>query len=94
MPRTRTPFAIDQHDNLYVELTAVMHPLCALSDGLPLVFFGRETKAYLPLETAIAWVRGERRHHAVEKYDIMLAVLERAQRRQGLEINEGSRRKR
>lgn len=72
-----TPFAIGKDDRLYVEAMAVMSPLIPLIDGLELMFFGREKRAYLTLEDAMEWCRKEREHHSREKYDTMLAVMEK-----------------
>jgi hypothetical protein len=63
---------------LYVKLQAVMSPLCALCDGLPLTFFGKGKTAYLDIDTAIDWCRKEKEHHSKEMYETMIAVMEKA----------------
>lgn len=73
----RSPFAIDKHGNKYVETAAVMTPLVALIDCLPITRFGKEKKTYLDLDTAIEWVTKEMQHHSREKYTVVLEVLNR-----------------
>jgi hypothetical protein len=76
--RKRAIFAVGNDGVLCVELTAVMHPLCALFDGLTLVFFGKSKKAYMRVVDAIAWCRKESKHYDAEKYRLMIEVMERA----------------
>jgi len=74
----KTPFAIGKDGVLAVELRAVMSPVVALLDGLTLVFFGKQKTPFLKIDTAIEWCRKEREVHDREKYDKMIAVMERA----------------
>ena len=88
----KTFFAVDPDNQLFVRLEAVMHPLCALCDGLPLTFFGRGKTAYLKIDDAIAWCREEMKSHSREKYETMISGMERAKAEVAngtAEINEG-----
>lgn len=58
MPRKTSIFVVSG-TTLYVRQEAVMHYLCALIDGLPLTFFGKEKTAWLDIDTAIAWCKKE-----------------------------------
>lgn len=63
--RPRKPLVIfashckDGVETLYVRLDAVMTPLVALVDGLPLRFFPPEKHAYLTIDEAIDWTTRE-----------------------------------
>lgn len=70
-------FATSKDGALFIKLQAVMHPLCALCDGLPLVFFGKNKTAYLGIDTAIDWCRKESIHRNKENYDKMISVMEK-----------------
>jgi hypothetical protein len=65
---------------LFVRVDAVMHPFVAFSDGLNLFHFKRDRHMYLKIDDAIDWCKKEREHHSREKYDQMIAVMERAVR--------------
>ncbi len=73
-----TPFATSLDGRLFVKVKAVMHPLCALCDGLSLTFFGKGKTAYLDIDTAIEWCKKEMTHHSREKYELIIAVMEKA----------------
>ena len=75
-------FAADEHGGLYVQLEAVMHPMCAMYDGLSLVRFGNEKTYYLKVDDAIEWCRKEGRGSEKAKYDGMIAVLEKFKRQE------------
>jgi hypothetical protein len=76
--KKRSLFAEDRNGVRYVELLAIMTPLVALIDGLPVTFFGKSNRSYLTLDQAIDWCRKEMEHHDREKYTKIIAVLERA----------------
>jgi hypothetical protein len=80
MRKPKTVFAISKDGKLFVLLQAVMHPLRALCDGLPVAFFGRSKKAYLDIDTAIAWCEREQKCHSADKYATMIATMQRAKR--------------
>jgi len=73
-----TPFA--EHEGIvYVEVASIMHPFCALADGLPLAYFNKKWgRPYMPLDDAIKWCEKEMTHHSREKYEIIIAVLNKA----------------
>lgn len=73
-----TPFATALNGKLYVKLKAIMHPLCAMCDGLPVTFFGKEKTAYLDINTALEWCKKESEHHDKEKYAEMITIMEKA----------------
>lgn len=67
MARKRSPYAEDINGNLFVLVTAIMHPLVPFIDGLTLHYFGTRTKlgpAYLPIDRAIAWLKEESKYNA------------------------------
>jgi hypothetical protein len=74
----RTIFADSDDGRLFVRVEAVMNPMIPFVDGLPLTFFGKSTKAYLDIDTAIKWCREEFAHSRNDKYRIMYEVMERA----------------
>src|SRR5262245_41572761 len=74
--RQKTVFA-EYNGKLYVTVRAVMHPLIPYVDGLPLVFFPKDKKAYLEVDVAIKWCREEMRHHDTGKYQTMIEVMEK-----------------
>ena len=82
MPKKKSSFAEAKDGSLYVAINAIMSPLCALIDGLPVTFFGREKRGYLAIDTAIDWCREEMKHHSREKYEKMIAVMEKAKQQQ------------
>ena len=60
MSRKQTPYAISKDGGgLFVKVSAVMHPMCALIDGLTLTYFGRGRTAYLTIDQAIEWCENE-----------------------------------
>lgn len=75
MGKKKTFFATDKDGNLFVELKAVMNPMCALIDGIPLVGFGKSKKLYIAIDTAIEWCQKEMQHHSREKYQKMIDVM-------------------
>lgn len=76
--KDQTPFVIhDDTGERFVELAAVMHPLCAFADGLSITTFKGEKTLYLQIDVAIDWVEKEMQHHSREKYETMLAVLKK-----------------
>lgn len=75
--KKRTPLATDANGNLFVELAAIMHPMVAINDGLTLAFFGKEHKAYLAVDDAIAWCKKEMERFGDKSYQIKIDVLER-----------------
>lgn len=52
-------FVVTDDGRKYVMLCAVMHPLCALHDGIPLTFFGSKKRAYTTVDAAIEWCTQE-----------------------------------
>lgn len=74
---------VDCGGRLYVLTEAVMSPLVAIIDGLPISFFGKGRKSYLPFSVAIDWCRKEREFSRADKYDAMIKVLESIQSRSG-----------
>lgn len=72
-----TPFATTEDGKLYVEIQAVMNPLVAFVDALPMTFFGESKVAYMPVEDAIAWCRKEMDFHNREKYEAMIEIMEK-----------------
>lgn len=64
--------------DFYVMAAAVMSPLCILTDGLPVAFFGRGRKAYIKVDTALEWCKKEMERHSRQKYTEIIAVLEKA----------------
>ncbi len=81
-------FAASPDGKLFVKLAAVMTPMVALCDALPLVFFGKEKTAYLNIDDAIEWCRKEMRHHSVDKYTVMIDVMEKAKLQNEAECKE------
>ena len=79
MPK-RTCYA-ECEGKLYVEVKAVMTPIVAVVDGLPVTFFGRGKKPYLAIEDAIGWCRAEQKYHSPEKYAKMIKAMEHARKR-------------
>jgi hypothetical protein len=77
----RAIFAESQ-GKLYVMVRAVMNPMCAMIDGLPHTYFGKDSTAYLDIETAIHWCEQEGRHHSPTKYKQMIEVMQRAKAQQ------------
>lgn len=79
MKRKRSIFVLTAEGKLLVELRAVMHPICALVDGLPITFFrgGRNKRTYLEIDRAIDWCKKEMQHHDETKYEKMIAVMEK-----------------
>lgn len=76
--RKKTPFAEDKDGTRYVEIGVVMAPLVAAIDGIPITFFGKEKTPYMKIDAAIEWCQREKKHHSKEKYEQIIAVLERA----------------
>jgi hypothetical protein len=64
----RSVFAVGKDNVLCVKVAAVMSPICALIDGLTLVFFGKGKTAYLRVTDAIACCRDEAKYHSPDKY--------------------------
>jgi arginine deiminase len=81
--RRRTPLAKSDDGSLYVELRAIMTPICALIDGLPLVLFGRGKTAYLAVDVAIEWMEKEKLHHNTAAYELKIEVLKRFKEQEG-----------
>lgn len=79
----KSPFA-EREGKLYVRLDAVMHPLCALADGLPLILFSGERAPYLAVDVAIKWCQDEMQFHSEEKYKTIIKVLEKFKRQEGV----------
>ena len=60
MPKKhKTAYAVDSDDNLFVMAAAIMSPLCALIDGLPITYFEKSKHMYLSIDVAIEWCRKE-----------------------------------
>ncbi len=78
-------FAEDKDGRLFVVLSAVMNPLCAMIDGLPITFFGKGKTAYLEIDVAIEWVKNEMQFHSPDKYAKILQVLDRVKRRENVQ---------
>ena len=76
-------FASSPDGSLFVKLSAVMHPFCALFDGLPVTYFGKEKHGYLDVDTAIAWCKKEMEYHDKDKYLLMIAVMEKVKIQEG-----------
>jgi hypothetical protein len=75
-------FATAPNGKLYVQLHAIMHPLIAACDGVPVTFFGDEVMPYLDVDTALDWCRKESKHHSEEKFSKMIAAMEKAKRQE------------
>ncbi len=74
-----TPFAMDSNDRLFVKLKSLMHPMCALVDGLSITFFGKEKTAYLEIDRAIEWCHNEIKYSSDKKrFELILQALESA----------------
>jgi hypothetical protein len=41
---------------LYIKVKAIMSPMVAMIDGIPMVFLGKGKTPYLPIDLAIDWV--------------------------------------
>lgn len=82
MSKKKSVFASSNDGRLFVKVQAVMSPLCALIDALPITFFGKGKTAYLDIDTAINWCREEMKHHSEEKYEKMIAVMEKAKKQE------------
>ncbi len=80
MAKSKTFFAVNDDGKLFVKLAAVMHPLCAMTDGLSLTFFGKGKTAYLDIDTAIDWCRKEGKAHSADEYRIKIEVMEKAKK--------------
>lgn len=77
--KKRVPIAEAPDGTLYVDVKYLMHPLVAMIDGLPLTFFGDDRKRpYLAIDRAIAWCQAEMRIHSREKYEGIVAFLNKA----------------
>ena len=68
---------VESAGSLFVRTDAVMSPLIPFIDGLKVVYFPKLRHSYLKLETAVEWCRKEREHHSREKYDAIIATLEK-----------------
>lgn len=78
MAKKKTPFAVDCNTGVrYVRTDAVMQPICAMIDELPVTFFGNGKHSYLKVDDAIAWCQQEKKYHSKEKYEKIIAVLEK-----------------
>jgi hypothetical protein len=71
-------FATDNNGKLYVQVSAVMHPLIPFTDGLEITVFGKEKTMYLDIDQAIEWCKREARSRDPEKYATMIGVMEKA----------------
>lgn len=81
-----TPFALDMNKGgIYVEVRAVMDPMIPFIDGLAVTQFGKENRFYLAIDDAIEWCRKEMQSHSREKYEKMIATMERAKKEFGEE---------
>lgn len=77
-PRKKyTPFAVTPDGQKFVDSAAIMSPLVAFVDGLPITTFRGDRRVYLGLAVAIGWVEREMEHHSREKYEQILRVLYR-----------------
>jgi hypothetical protein len=74
----KTVFAQSEDGRLYVKLAAVMSPMIALIDALPLTFFGKGKTPYLAIDDAIEWCRKEAVYHSPDKYKLMIDVMKKA----------------
>ena len=50
---------IDQDGQRYVAVSALMHPIVAMADGLSLTRFSRSERLYLSIDSAIGWIDKE-----------------------------------
>jgi alpha-D-ribose 1-methylphosphonate 5-triphosphate synthase subunit PhnH len=75
--KPKTPFAMDDDGRKYVQADAIMHPLIPAVDGLTVTMWEGDKHVYLNLDEAIRWVQAEMQFHSREKYEQILAVLNR-----------------
>lgn len=75
--RKKTPLVVSDKNEPFVELGAIMHPMCAMVDGLRLTTFGKSSKLYLHVDEAIKWCNEEMKSHSRQKYEEIVAVLEK-----------------
>lgn len=76
MAKQRTPFAVSKDGGLFVELKASgIDPLCALIDGMPLTFFGKEKKSYITIDQAIDWQTNEQKYTPTKQREKIIAAL-------------------
>ena len=82
--RKPTPYAEGSDGVLYVLVSAVMHPLIPLTDGLPITFFGKSKRAkpYLTVDQAIDWCEKEQQFRNDPKRATVLVNLKRAKEAQ------------
>ncbi len=83
----KSVFAASPDGRLFVEAAAIMTPLVAVIDGLPVAFFGKSKKAYLEVDMAIEWCQKEKSFHSADKYATLIAVLERAKKQNEKELS-------
>lgn len=65
---------------LFIWLEIIMHPLCAITDGVEFGHFGKRKKPYIRLRTAIAWCQNETQYDSTGKTATTLRELRRIQR--------------
>lgn len=72
-----SPFVETEGGKKLVDASSIMHPLCLLADGLSFSVFPGDSSYYLEIDVAIDWCKKEMEHHDREKYEIIVAVLEK-----------------
>lgn len=73
-------FFAESEGKLYVKTKAIMHHMIPFIDGLPVVTFKRDKNLYLDVDVAIDWCKKEMQYHSKEKYEVKIAVMEKAKR--------------
>ena len=77
MKKPKTYFASTPDGTCYVQIRAIMNPMCALIDGLPITQFKKDKQWYMKATEAIAWCQNEAKCHSEKKYATIIAVLEK-----------------
>ena len=82
MSKRNTAFYATCEGKLYVRANAIMHPMCAMLDGLPMSTFKGDKAIYLDIQTAIDWCRKEMAYSPdKDKYVALVAAMEAAKAR-------------
>ncbi len=78
--KPKTVFASTE-TKLFVQANAIMHPLCAMADALPMHFWDDDPNMYLEVGVAIDWCEKEKKFHDLEMYEKLIGVLREAKRK-------------
>jgi hypothetical protein len=83
-PEVKPPFAL--HDGkLYVAVSAVMSPLAALADGIPVTDISGQD--FMTVDQAITWCQEEKKFHSPTIYERYIAAMEKVKKEQHEEAN-------